>query len=139
MTIVEQHDERGEYIAGLRALADLMDVNPALVGDVDGQREIRPFQVFVDTKAEAAAWARALADVTKTPARGSDNMLIEGMAGPLFVRVWVARDEVCTRVVTGTREVVKTVPAPDAPTVEITETVEDVTWVCEPLLAEATR
>jgi hypothetical protein len=57
----------------------------------------------------------------------------------LELDVTVSRPAVCERVVTGTREVVKTVPAPDAPMVEVTEVVEDVEWVCEPLLAEATR
>jgi hypothetical protein len=57
----------------------------------------------------------------------------------LELDVTVKRPAVCERVVTGTREVVKTVPAPDAPTVQVTEVVEDVEWVCGPLLAEATR
>lgn len=47
------------------------------------------------------------------------------------------REQVCRRIVTGTREVTKMVPAPDAPLIEVTETVEDVEWECEPLLAEA--
>jgi hypothetical protein len=52
--------------------------------------------------------------------------------------VSVDREAVCRRVVTGTREVTKAVPSPDAPMVEVTETIEDVEWVCEPLLAEVT-
>jgi hypothetical protein len=51
--------------------------------------------------------------------------------------VTVDREAVCRRVVTGTREVTTTVPADDAPTVQVTETVEDVKWVCEPLLNDA--
>lgn len=58
--------------------------------------------------------------------------------GAVKFNVMVHREAVCTRVVTGTRKVTRTVPAPDAPTVEITETVEDVEWVCAPVLAEAT-
>lgn len=56
----------------------------------------------------------------------------------MSVNIITDREAVCRRVVTGTREVTKTVPAPGADTVEVTETVEDVEWVCdEPLLAGA--
>lgn len=52
------------------------------------------------------------------------------------VTVTAFRDDVCERVVTGTREVTKTIPDPavDVPTIEVTETVEDVEWVCGPLM-----
>lgn len=135
MNTVTQTDTRTEYIEGLRALADLLETR-GLTGRSDGDNEFSPFNVHVDTKAEAAAWARALTDVTKAPATSVESLLIDGRAGALHVRVWVDRAEVCERVVTGTREVTRTVPAPDAPMVEVTETVEDVEWVCSPLLAE---
>lgn len=59
--------------------------------------------------------------------------------GEVGVHVYAARGEVCERIVTGTREVTKEVPDPDAlaavPKVTVTETVEDVEWKCTPLLA----
>lgn len=52
--------------------------------------------------------------------------------------VYAARDDVCERVVTGTREVTEEVPDPDAlakvPTTTVTKVVEDVEWKCRPLL-----
>lgn len=57
-----------------------------------------------------------------------------------LVNIWVyaSRSEVCERVVKGTREVTKEVPDPEAlkavPKVTVTETVEDVEWVCMPIL-----
>lgn len=122
-------------VAGLRALADLIE-SKGLTGRFCGDNECFPLDIHVDTKTEAAAWARALTDVTKRAAHSSDNMLINGRAGGVHVRVWVDRNEVCERVVVGTREVTKTVPSPDAPMVEVTETVEDVEWICSPLLAD---
>jgi hypothetical protein len=57
----------------------------------------------------------------------------------LKVKVTTYRDAVCERVVTGTREVTREVRDPDAlaavPTTTVTETVEDVEWVCAPLTA----
>jgi len=54
--------------------------------------------------------------------------------GALKLQVWAYRQEVCERVVTGTREVTT-----DKPTAfeQVTETVEDFEWVCKPILAEA--
>lgn len=58
------------------------------------------------------------------------------------VNIWVYanREEVCERVVIGTREVTEEVPDPEAlkavPKVAVTKTVEDVEWQCHSLLAE---
>jgi hypothetical protein len=53
------------------------------------------------------------------------------------------RNEVCEKVVTGTREVTKEVPDPEAlaavPKVTVTETVEDVEWRCHPILDAAVQ
>lgn len=127
--------DRAGYIAGLRALADLLEDRDTLP-----LPHAETFTVFCD-KATAVEWVRALPGTkNKEPNEESGHMIFGkryGMFGPHGFHVWVEREEVCTRVVTGTREVTKTVPAPDAPTVEITETVEDVEWICTPLLAES--
>jgi hypothetical protein len=58
--------------------------------------------------------------------------------GPIKLHMYGARDEVCERVVVGTREVTEEVPDPDAlaaiPTVTVTRTVEDVEWRCNSIL-----
>lgn len=63
--------------------------------------------------------------------------------GCVGLRAWADREQICRRVVTGTREVTETVPDPDllalVPTIEQTRIVEDVEWVCEPLLAAGVR
>jgi hypothetical protein len=129
-------DKRADYVAGLRALADVIEANPHLVLPLH-----QTFSAFCDTREELHAWLRVLpGEKRKKPNHDEQYMTVGGetVFGSLGFKAWIAREEVCVRVVTGTRKITKTVPAPDAPTVEITETVEDVEWVCEPLLAEAT-
>lgn len=131
--------DRQPYIAGLRQLADLLEDNTDLPLPYHGT--MSELAIFADSKEQLVAVARALpGKVGKTFDDRSDTYGFElhGSIGGLRVIVYGDRNEVCQRVVTGTREVTKTVPAPDAPMVEITETVEDVEWICSPLLAEAT-
>jgi hypothetical protein len=58
---------------------------------------------------------------------------------PIDIEVYGKRAEVCERVVVGTEEVEEEVPDPEAlaavPRVKVTKTVEQVKWVCSPLLA----
>ena len=129
---------REEYTAGLRALADLLDANPELRLPWTGTEDTA-VQVCVagadDPQRALAAWAAALPGLkSKEPDETFFNL--RGQVGAVHVEVFAYRSQVCRRVVTGTREVTKTVMDPAAPTVEVTETVEDVEWVCdEPLLA----
>lgn len=136
--------ERSEYIAGLRALADLLETTPGLAMPSTKEFSWYLFGYDVDGNklSDAEQRARAAEFVRLLPGRQNkqetgDLFRFKGWIRGIQTQVIVDRDAVCRRVVTGTREVTKTVPAPDAPTVEITETVEDVEWVCEPLLAEA--
>lgn len=126
---------RSEYIAGLRDLADHLETNPHLRLPL-----VETFAVFCG-RDDAVAWVRALpGEKRKTVNTDESHMIFgrdRGVFGPFGFNVWVEREKVCRRVVTGIREVTRTVPAPDAPMVQVTETVEDVEWVCEPLLAEA--
>jgi hypothetical protein len=135
---------REEYTAGLRALADLLDGTPELplpstdtiewagVGggdDVEHQRSLATIARLIPGRLEK-----------NDPREGdyeANYYRLTGNVGGMPVEVWAQRAKVCRRVVTGTREVVETVPAPGAPMVEVTKTVEDVEWVCEPLLAKA--
>lgn len=132
-------DPRGEYIAGLRMLADLLEQHPELKtphGDIDviprGPEQSRE---------QLAAWARALPG-KKDKHIGEKLANLEGRLRGVKVTVICYRDEVCERVVTGTREVTEEVPDPAAlaavPTVTKTKVVEDVEWVCRPMLADET-
>lgn len=137
---------RVEYVAGLRALADLLESTPDL--PLPTEREItwaaHTFQIYEgrEPRETVATLARLLPGrlYKNDPAKGGYAEQYFELTGKLYglgLRVWAERSEVCRRVVTGTREVTETVPAPDAPTIEVTRTVEDVEWVCEPLLADA--
>lgn len=131
---------REEYTAGLRALADLLDANPELHLPWTGTAGTA-VQVCVanedDPQRALAAWAASLPGHKRKDA-DETFFNLRGQVGAVHVEVFAYRSQVCRRVVTGTQEVTKTIPAPDAPMVEVTETVETVEWVCEPLLAEVT-
>lgn len=134
-----------EQAAGLRALADMVEQNPEL-GEV-----LRYLHLSTHIFAEDDPKAK-LGTFAKTAARYAakvDKNFTTGFAlvvadfGGVRVSVQADRDEVCERVVTGTESVTKTVPDPEAlaavPTVEVTEEVETVEWVCRPLLAVSTE
>lgn len=89
-----------------------------------------------DPRAAVAAVARALpGKVDKSTYSGLFQ--VEGRVCGITVKAIAERDLVCERVVTGTREVKKTIPDPmvTVPVIEVVETVEDVEWRCGPLLA----
>lgn len=138
--------ERADYIAGLRALADLLESTPELPLPT----EPSAFEWQIGYKYPTNEAKRAgLAEIARLiPGRFDKNDPAEsdynakyfeltGRLAGILVRIWAERDAVCRRVVTGTRQVTEMVPAPDAPLVAVTKTVEDVEWRCEPLLAEA--
>ncbi len=128
---------------GLRALADMIEKH-AEVGKLltYSLRQIsQPTGSVDDPKAEMATFARAAAKCgAKVRKNGGDKWFsVVAAWGPVEVEVFVDREEVCERVVTGTETVTKTVPDPEqlaaVPMVEVTEVVEHVEWVCPPLLA----
>lgn len=135
-------DTRADYIAGLRKIADALESNPDLRLPWHGSSKYgSPLSVFTDTKAEAAAWAfvldgRAEKNVTEN---GNYGFQLKGRMRGVHVLVYAKREEVCTRRVVGTREVVEEVADPDAlaavPTVQVTRTEDIVEWDCHPLLA----
>lgn len=145
MTTIDQTtaDERTAYIAGLHALADALETNPGLALPLYGG-EYTPLAVYLvgekNQREQLAAWAKAI------PGRKSkvdrDNRLdLKGAFHGLHISVTVARDEVCEKVVLGTHEVTEEIPDPEllaaVPIVSVTRTVEDVQWICHPLLPES--
>lgn len=137
-------DTRSSYTAGLRALADLLDANPGLTDDVafTNYRMLACVSWAQQPKARMAEWIRAAKaaglSVSKLYDNEYGNVDID-LGGGLAVQVYAKREQVCERVVTGTREVTEEVPDPDAlaavPKVTVTKTVEDIEWKCSPLLA----
>lgn len=132
---------RSEYISGLRKLADLLETQPDLPLPFDGGAENNAstritFYLLGDPRDVFVQAARALPGPLDKEVSGDTYRVVAHLDG-LHVQVVAYREDVCERVVTGTREVTKTVPDPmvTVPVVEVTETVEDVRWVCSPLLA----
>lgn len=123
---------------GLRVLAELFEANPDLAAEF--WYALSSITDYVDRDvvvrfARAAARSGALVDKHFSGERAG----VVAKFGPVHVTALTGRDQICERVVTGTREVTEQVPDPDAlaavPLVEVTRTVEDVEWRCGSLLA----
>ena len=140
-------DPRAEYIAGLRMLADLLERNPHLKLPFYG--DMSPMRVLVcndepqEQRDQLAAWAKALPgrkDKAPGGLQGSFLMLRAKLRGLEF-EVQAQRDDVCERVVVGTKTETKVVKDPallaEVPEVEVTEQVEIVEWRCGSLLSGA--
>jgi len=124
-----------EYSAGLRDFADWVDANAEfLEGEQFAMDATLNFRIYALTAEEFAQTVRAIGKGVKVP--DDKWMNVQRQFGPVMVEAFTDRNMVCRKVVTGTREVTKEIPDPDAPVVTVTETVEDYEWVCdEPLLA----
>jgi esterase/lipase len=128
-----------QQAAGLRALAQMIEDNPdvaSLAGYLYG------FSAFhVTNKDDAQTVIRAaLAAGAKVDKRYINEVFVVGISfGAVKAEMLSSRASVCEKVVT-TREVTEEVPDPVAlasvPTVTQTRTVEDVQWVCSPILAD---
>lgn len=135
--------DRTEYTRGLRALADLLDAHPEVPLPFHGTSS--PIRIYhlsgADQRAEFLATVRAFPGRKSKEARdGYGYFDVEAALHGLTIQITANRSTICERVVTGTREVTREIPDPDAlaavPTTTVTETVEDVRWDCRPLLAE---
>lgn len=138
-------------IEGLLNLAAIVEANPALVDDEGPLRYTfdrvlasvsKREHVAALTRAAVRAGVRVTKHQNDTWA-GVDIHLSSNAPrygeGQVLLHVYVNREEICERIVTGTREVSEEVPDPEAlaavPKVTVTKTVEDVEWRCHPILA----
>lgn len=149
MTTTTIDTRRAGYVSGLRKLADLLEQHPELPLPYHGSDSTITFMFLhgPDAKARFAAAARVIlygtgGELEKHVSDGGeygDYFDLVGAIDGLKIELTAYRDAVCERIVTGTREVTKTVPDPaiKVPTVEVTETVEDVRWVCRPVMASS--
>ena len=150
MTNTEQltDQQRAEqYAAGLERLAAFMRANPQWAAELNDKRflaYLMPGDTVRTKMAEfVRAGLRAGATIDKEVTDDYAKALLR--FGPITIQVYTEREEVCERVVTATHEVVEEVPDPEAlaaatasvPLVKKITTVEDVEWVCTPLLAVA--
>lgn len=139
---VDQPDPRVEYIAGLRALADLLEAKPDLPTPDTNDMYWHLFGYtggskldLAAQKAEAARIVRLLGGTIDKYETG-DLYRFKRHLHALKLEVIVDRPAVCERVVVSAEVVTKQVPDPNAPLVEVRETVEQVEWRCKPLLAD---
>jgi hypothetical protein len=139
-----------QLAAELRLLADFVQRNPDLyehlrysgltsrvnipVASTDQPREV----IAAFARAAFRAGREVKKDIGEN--HGGARVLF---GSSVSMYVYAHRAQVCERVVTGTEQVTRQVPDPDAlaavPTVEVTETVEQVRWECHPILADSLR
>jgi hypothetical protein len=116
-----------DQVAGLRALADFLEAHPKM----HTSWESFQYSHFTDSAEEFAEYCRELGSGEKGET-GTDHLtLSRDFGGDVKVSIWVAKAQTCEKVVTQ-ETVTKLVPPPDVEMVEVTETVERVTWVCPP-------
>lgn len=136
-------DPRAEYIAGLHALADFLAAHPEVQlpydAGVDGEFSSRKVAFYLGSREKLAAFARAFPGKLEKrveDASPSYGFELHGNLCGLYLYAAAHRDEVCTRVPTGTTTV--TIPAQAAvpATPERTEEIETFEWRCSPLQAE---
>jgi hypothetical protein len=128
--------ERQAYIDGLRAVADFLQANPALVSSV-------VYRSFVSCNSHSPSSpdlleaARAAGGKWEKHVDETDFHLTRSF-GPHTITLFVGRENVCERVITHTETITHEVPDPEfvanIPTVTVTEEVEHVEWVCPPSL-----
>lgn len=139
---------RARYAAGLRVLAGILENHPEVPLPFHGSVSPLTFHFLAgngDRERMAAAaralpckWAKGTRDYGEL---GGAYFDLSGDLAGLKVQLTAAREDVCERIVTGTRPVTELVKDPvllDAvPLTEVTRQVEDVTWRCRPVLAPA--
>lgn len=137
-------DPRAEYVAGLRMLADLLEQNPHLKLPFYG--DVFPMRVLVcnddpqDQRDQLAAWVKALPGRKDKAVGGTmgDFLMLRAKLRGLDFEVQAQRDDVCERVVVGTKTETKVVKDPallaSVPEVEVTEEIEIVEWRCGSIL-----
>jgi hypothetical protein len=140
ITIPSKADPRAGYVQGLRALADILEQHPEVPLPFTGTGTDLTFHFLHgdNPRAELVTAVRAFPGVKDKKVWDNYYDVSLTLHG-LKVSMTAFRDVVCTRVVTGTETVTREVPDADAlasvPTTTITETVETVEWICEPLTA----
>lgn len=130
------------FATALHRIASMIDAAPELEDEHSAFRyALEKLTIVVWSREGLAAMVRAgKAAGAKITKHQDDRWAgVDMDFGAIKLRALIDRVEVCDRVVTGVREVVEEVPDPEAlaavPTVSVTKTVEDVSWVCRPILA----
>jgi hypothetical protein len=150
-TAIPADDEaarRARYAAGLRVLAVIVENHPEVPLPFHGAHSPLTFHFLAGNgdRERMAAAARALPCTWRKGTRdygelGGAYFDLTGDLAGLKVQLTAAREDVCERIVTGTREVTEMVKDPvllaAIPLVPVTREVEEVEWRCRPVTAPA--
>src|SRR6266498_3169456 len=139
MSALPEHTDspRAEFLASLRQIIDWLQAHP----DVPQPYHLLGDKLYIyvygeDPRAVLARIARAMGNADKDVDEA--RFELRRRFGAITLVASARRDEVCERVVVGTREVTRQAPDPHAlaalNVVTVTEIVEDVQWVCPPSL-----
>jgi antitoxin component HigA of HigAB toxin-antitoxin module len=136
---------RETYTQGLREIADFLDAHPEVPLPYLSSFQTGNWENTLDIylvsekgqKEKLAAIARAMGHADKV--MDGDKMRVFRRFAGITLIAQASRDQVCERVVIGTREIEVEEKDPEAlaavPVVKVTKTVEDVEWRCAPILA----
>jgi len=125
--------DRQDYIRGLREFANWLDERPA-VPIPYGELTVNQYCVLEDQRKELAAIGRAMGRADKKTTDAFFVMCREFGNGTVAYNANASRNQVCERIVKGTRKVLK----PDYKNVPQVEVEEDIVeWVCPDALLSA--
>lgn len=125
----EQRDLATARAAGLRAMADHIEANPALAGD---QYDRVNLTLFVNDPEAFAALVSALGDSRVKRGVGEFMEVRRDFGADVIIEVNCRRELVCEATVVG-RETVE-VPDPAAPKITVERDV--IEWKCSPILGQ---
>lgn len=146
--------QRQAWLDGMRAIVDWLEANPQVPlpfgsNPIDGRIGRHGLGIYVQDHTypwedpgpsavqQVATIAKAMGRATKGTSRTGARMYVYRPFGPIDVFVGIDREQVCERVVVGTKTETELVPDPAAPKVEQTRTVEIVEWRCGSVLSAA--
>lgn len=124
---MSEPEKREAWVEGLRQLADFVEAHPEMPLPMSGATL---YLWGADAKTELAALVRILGNVEK---EASESFFgVTRRFGPHALSVKASRENVCQRVVVGTKTETYQVPPEGIEMVERTRSVELVEWICPP-------
>lgn len=148
---VAEDPSRAAWIGGMREVCDWLEAHPEVplpyIGAHVSGSPLPSLPIYLhkwnpnkpDVRTQMATIARAMGKATKSPGLVDGTYIVWRAFDGVALYAQAERDEVCERIVVGTREVKDLVPDPErvaaVPLVEVTKTIEDVEWRCGSILA----
>lgn len=143
----------GAVATDLRAIADLIEDNPYLAALINQMFSAGAFPMYAAAEEQRdnlrelmAETIRQLQPLASGPIKkkyGDKWFYATVPMRAIELQLTEEREQVCTRVVTGTETVTEEIPDPEAlaavPTITQTRKIETVEWRCEPLMASTSE